>query len=54
MREEGIFLAPKVYGLKLANGEIITKVKGLNTPISFDQMKSLLKYDTKLTLKKVQ
>ena len=51
--KEGIFLAPKVYALKLANGQEITKVKGLNTLITFDQMKSLLNYHTKLSLKRV-
>lgn len=40
--KEGIFLAPKVYGLLLEDGEEVVKVKGLNKPVGFDSLRKLL------------
>lgn len=51
--KEGIFLAPKVYGLRLESGETITKIKGLNTEITFNEMKKLLKEEERLKLRKI-
>jgi hypothetical protein len=52
--DEGIFLCPKVYGIKYSDKEGIkkelVKIKGLKNPISFDEMKSLLIKNSKLPI----
>jgi len=40
--EEGIFLLPKVYGLKLKNGEEIVKVKGFPKVFTYNDLKNAL------------
>lgn len=57
--EEGLFLAPKVYALKLGNGEEVIKIKGLskdtiNNELNFDLMKSLLNKDSSLVLNQIK
>ena len=50
--KEGVFLAPKVYGLKLQDGSEIIKVKGLSSKagLTFDALKSLLHMNSSITL----
>jgi len=40
--EEAVYLAPKVYGGRTRDSEYV-KVKGLKNPISYNELKSLLK-----------
>lgn len=49
--DEAVFLAPKVYGGLLENGNEITKVKGFKDEIKYSELKSLLVKDTNLELK---
>jgi len=42
--EEGVFLAPKLYGL-INKIEMIVKVKGLKNPVSYSELKILLYED---------
>ena len=48
--EKAIFLAPKVYGGKTPNYEIV-KVKGLKNTVSFNKLESLLNKENKLMVK---
>ena len=52
--EKGIFLAPKVYSLLSTNGELKTKVKGLNSEninkLNINDFESLLYKDSSLSL----
>jgi hypothetical protein len=45
--DEVVYLAPKVYGARL-NNEDLVKIKGLKNPITFEEIKSLLIKDSKL------
>ena len=47
---KGIFISPKVYGLKFPNGDEIVKVKGYKGNISFDQLTLLLNKGAELNL----
>ena len=47
--DEGVFISPKVYGGINSKYEYV-KVKGLKNPISFAQLKSLLKKDQILNI----
>lgn len=49
--KEIIFICPKVYGGITSQHEEITKIKGFKNPVSFNQLKSLLNYTSKLELK---
>jgi len=40
--EEGIFLGPKFYALKMSDGTEVSKIKGFKLKVEFDQMKTLL------------
>ena len=53
---KAVFLAPKVYGLKLEDGTEIIKVKGLShkANINFNDLKSLLQKDQSLVLNQVK
>jgi hypothetical protein len=52
MVSEGIFLAPKVYGLLLPSGRVIIKNKGyIKDDITLDHLKFLLNKDSSLALK---
>jgi len=44
---EGVFLAPKVYGLLSGDGSTVVKAKGVNVPIAYSQLKSLLSANNK-------
>lgn len=39
---EGVFISPKVYGLKVADGKDIVKIKGLNSSVKFSELVGLL------------
>lgn len=39
---EAVFIAPKVYSLKLSSSDIITKVKGSNVTPAFDELVKLI------------
>ena len=47
--DEAVFLSPKVYGGKTKTYELV-KVKGLKNPISFEELKPLLKKDSYLEI----
>lgn len=49
--DEACFIAPKVYGAKLKNGESFTKVKGYKNSLPYDKLKTLLPRNSKLELK---
>src|ERR1700712_4979997 len=42
---EGVFIAPKVYGGILADGKEFTKVKGFKNNVKYEELKSLLDKD---------
>jgi len=46
---EAIYIAPKVYGLKNENEEIV-RIKGLKEPVSYEKLKTLLKKDSSLSI----
>ena len=49
--KEGVFYAPKLYALRLENGEEIVKAKGFaKGSISFKQLYDLLFYDKPITI----
>jgi hypothetical protein len=49
---EGVFLAPKVYGLSEYNGKVIIKNKGyIKDDITLDHLKDLLNKDSSLKLR---
>lgn len=39
---QGVFLSPKVYGLKLGNGDEVVKIKGLNKVVEYYKLLGLL------------
>lgn len=47
--DEAIYLAPKVYGGKNKKGELV-KIKGLKNPVSYKELKTLLKKNKLLKL----
>lgn len=49
--DEACFIAPKVYGAKLKNGDSFTKVKGYKNSLPYDKLKTLLPVNSKLELK---
>lgn len=47
--EKGIFLAPKLYGLILADGSQVIKIKGVHSPlVKFEDLESLLTLNNSL------
>nr|BAM29340.1 dnapol [Lentinula edodes] len=48
--DEAVFLAPKMYGGKNKSYEYV-RIKGLKNPIKYDDLKQLLKKDSKLEIK---
>lgn len=46
--DEAVFLSPKVYGVKTLDNEIV-RVRGLKKPVSFTELKSLLKKGSSLS-----
>lgn len=49
--KEAVFLCPKVYGGITEDNEEVVKIKGAKNPITFAELKTLLKKDTKLEIK---
>jgi DNA polymerase type B, organellar and viral len=41
--EHGYFISPKLYSLKLTNGETIVKAKGIGNKLEFNQFETLIK-----------
>jgi DNA polymerase family B len=48
--KEAVFLAPKVYGGILTNGQELTKVKGFKNVLPYSELKTLLTKNNKLEL----
>jgi hypothetical protein len=48
--KKAVFLAPKVYGVLLDNGNELTKVKGFKDKVSFSDLSTLLTKDSNLKL----
>lgn len=44
--QEGIFIAPKTYALKTVEGRLITKAKGVNIPLTWQNYVDLLQGNT--------